>query len=207
MAASSPTAASSAPLQRAPHCARLMSRNVLFLVKRAQGAQRSCGRGWTGHVGNKTAASPNLCAYLVLIQPLAGTWLGQRDHSLVIVAGTLLLGAGFATTSLASSLLGYGGAAVIWTLGEIAMAAAGSTVAANLARARLRGRYLGLYGAVCSLGGLLAPLGGAQLLRAGAPALWLTCGAVAGAAALGQLTLAPAVRHRTGLTPGKRPAS
>jgi len=37
----------------------------------------------------------------------------------------------------------------------------------------------------------------AQLLRAGAPALWLTCGAVAGAAALGQLALAPALRRRT----------
>jgi len=63
MAASSPTAASSASLQTAPCCARLMSRNVLFLVKSAQGEQRSCGRGWTGHVGNKTAA-PNLRADL-----------------------------------------------------------------------------------------------------------------------------------------------
>ena len=35
------------------------------------------------------------------------------------------------------------------------------------------------------------------VLRAGAPALWLTCGAVAGAAALGQLALAPALRRRT----------
>ena len=144
---------------------------------------------------------------IVVVQPLAGTWLGQRDHSLVIVAGTVLLGAGFAVTSLASSTLGYGGAAVIWTLGEIATAAAGSTVTADLAPARLRGRYLGLYGAVCSLGALLAPLGGTQLLDAGAPALWLTCGAVGSAAALGQLTLAPAIRRRTDLTVGKRPAS
>jgi predicted MFS family arabinose efflux permease len=134
---------------------------------------------------------------IVVVQPLAGTWLGQRDHSLVIVAGNLLLGAGFAVTSLASSLLSYGGAVGIWTLGEIAIAAAGGAVVADLAPAHLRGRYLGLHGAVCSLGALLAPLGGTQLLDVGAPALWLTCGAVAGAAALGQLALAPAIRRRT----------
>jgi MFS family permease len=133
---------------------------------------------------------------IVAVQPLAGTWLSQRDHSLVIVAGNLLLGAGFAVTCLASSVLSYGGAVGIWTIGEIAIAAAGGAVVADLAPAHLRGRYLGLYGAVCSLGALLAPLGGTQLLDAGAPALWLTCGAVAGAAALGQLTLAPAIRRR-----------
>jgi len=134
---------------------------------------------------------------IVIVQPLAGPWLSRRDQSLVIVAGNLLLGAGFAVTCLASSLMGYGGAVCIWTLGEIAIAAAGAAVVADLAPAHLRGRYLGLYGAVCSLGALLAPLGGTQLLRAGSPALWLTCGAVAGAAALGQLALAPALRRRT----------
>jgi MFS family permease len=133
---------------------------------------------------------------IVVVQPLAGNWLGQRDHSLVIVAGNVLLGAGFAVTSLASSLLSYGGAVCIWTLGEIAIAAAGGAIVAGLAPAHLRGRYLGLYGAISSLGALLAPLGGTQLLDVGAPALWLTCGAVAGAAALGQLALAPAMRSR-----------
>jgi MFS family permease len=144
---------------------------------------------------------------IIAVQPLAGNWLGHRDHSLVIAAGNVLLGAGFAVTSLASSLLAYGGAVCIWTLGEIATAAAAAAVVADLAPAHLRGRYLGLYGAVCSLGALLAPLGGTQLLDVGAPALWLTCGAVAAAAALGQLALAPAIRHQTDLTMGKRPAS
>jgi len=78
------------------------------------------------------------------------------DQGLVIAAGTVLLGAGFAVTFLASPVLGYGGAVCIWTLGEIATAAAGGAVAADLAPAHLRGRYLGLHGAVCSLGALLA---------------------------------------------------
>jgi MFS family permease len=133
---------------------------------------------------------------IVIVQPLAGTWLSRRDQGLVIAAGNVLLGAGFALTCLASSLPGYGAAAGIWTLGEIATAAAGGAVAASLAPAHLRGRHLGIYGAVCSLGALIAPIGGTELLAAGAPALWLTCGAVAGAAALGQLALTPALRHR-----------
>jgi MFS family permease len=134
---------------------------------------------------------------IVIVQPLAGTWLGRHDQGLVIVAGNVLLGAGFAVTCLALSLQGYAGAVSIWTLGEIATAAASGAIVASCAPAHLRGRYLGLYGAVCSLGALLAPLGGTQLLSAGTPALWLTCGAVAGTASLGQLALAPALRRRT----------
>lgn len=134
---------------------------------------------------------------IVVVQPLAATWLSQRDQGLVIVVGNVLLGAGFAVTCLASSLLGYGAAVGVWTLGEITTAAAGGAVAASLAPAHLRGRYLGIYGATCSLGALIAPIGGTELLAAGAPALWLTCGAVAGVAALGQLALVPALRRGT----------
>jgi len=134
---------------------------------------------------------------IVTVQPLAGRWLAGRDPSLVVVAGNVLTGAGFAATALASTVLGYAGAVCVWTLGEIAMAAAGAAIVAGLAPARLRGRYLGLYGAASALGALLAPLAGTQLLRLGAPALWLTCGALAAAAALGQATLAPAIRSRS----------
>jgi MFS family permease len=134
---------------------------------------------------------------IVIALPLTGRWLAGRDHSLVVVAGTMLTSAGFGVTALASSAPTYAGAVCIWTLGEIAMAAAGGAIIAGLAPAHLRGRYLGLYGAVSSLGALLAPLAGTQLLRLGAPVLWLTCGAVAAAAALGQIALAPAIRNRT----------
>ena len=134
---------------------------------------------------------------IVIAWPLAGGWLAGRDHSLVVVAGNVLTGAGFAVTALASCALAYAGAVCIWTLGEIAMAAAGGAIVASLAPAHLRGRYLGLYGAASSLGALLAPLAGTQLLGLGAPAPWLTCGAVAGAAALAQFALAPAIRNRT----------
>jgi MFS family permease len=133
---------------------------------------------------------------IVILQPLAGRWLAARDPSLVTIAGNLLTGAGFAATTLASTVPGYAGAACIWTLGEIAMATASVTIVASLAPAPLRGRYLGLYGAASSLGALLAPLAGTQLLRLGPPALWLTCATLAAAAALGQATLTSALRRR-----------
>ena len=141
---------------------------------------------------------------IVTIQPLAGRWLAGRDPSLIVVSGNVLTAAGFAATAPASTIVGYAGAVCVWTLGEIAMAAAGTAIVAALAPARMRGRYLGLYGAASSLGALLAPLAGTVLLRLGAPALWLTCGALAAAAALGQATLAPAIRHRTS-PPGSDP--
>lgn len=142
---------------------------------------------------------------IVIAQPLAGRWLAGRDHSLVVVVGNVLTGAGFAITALASAVPAYAGAVCIWTLGEIAMAAAGSAIIAGLAPAHLRGRYLGLYGAASSLGALLAPLAGTQLLRLGAPMLWFSCGAVAAAAATGQLALAPAIRNRIRSSDVKRP--
>src|SRR5262249_50572420 len=48
---------------------------------------------------------------IVTVQPLASTRLGRHDQGLVIAAGTVLLGAGFTVTCLASSALGYAGAA------------------------------------------------------------------------------------------------
>ncbi len=147
---------------------------------------------------------------IVLVQPLISRWLGRHDHSLVIVVGNVLIGAGFTVTSLASSALTYMGAVFVWTLGEIAVAAVGGAIVAGLATAHLRGRYLGLFGAAWSTGALLAPLGGTPLLDLGAPTLWLTCGAVAAVVSLSQLALTPAIRCRTrpespGFSPTQRP--
>ncbi|MEV5827160.1 MFS transporter [Spirillospora sp. NPDC052242] len=134
---------------------------------------------------------------IVVVQPLVNAWLSRRDHSRVLVAGFVLVGTGYGLTSLVSSLPGYTATILVWTCGEIIAAAVLQAVVADLAPADLRGRYNGLYGMAWSGGFLLAPLGGTQLLGlGGAPALWLTCLALALAAAAGQLALAPAVRRR-----------
>ncbi|WP_368367241.1 MDR family MFS transporter [Actinomadura sp. WMMA1423] len=134
---------------------------------------------------------------IIIVQPLVNAWLARRDHSLVLVAGFVLVGAGYGLTSLASSVQAYTATILVWTLGEITAASVLQAVVADLAPARLRGRYGGLYGMAWSGGFLLAPLGGTQLLGAGgAPALWLTCAGLALAAAAAQLALGPAIRRR-----------
>ncbi|WP_242614285.1 MDR family MFS transporter [Actinomadura roseirufa] len=134
---------------------------------------------------------------IIIVQPLVNAWLSRRDHSLVLVAGFILVGAGYGLTSLASSLAGYVAAISVWTVGEIMAASVLQAVVADLAPADLRGRYSGLYGMAWSGGFLLAPLGGTQLLGAGGPpALWLACLGLALTAAAGQFALAPAIRRR-----------
>ncbi|MFA1547408.1 MDR family MFS transporter [Actinomadura chokoriensis] len=134
---------------------------------------------------------------IIIVQPLVNAWLAERDHSLVLVAGFVLVGLGYGLTSLASTIAAYTATILVWTLGEITAASVLQAVVADLAPADLRGRYGGLYGVAWSGGFLLAPLGGTQLLGAGgAPALWLTCAGLSLVAAAGQLALAPAIRRR-----------
>jgi hypothetical protein len=61
---------------------------------------------------------------IVIAWPLTSRLLASKNHSLVVAAGIMLTGAGFAVTALASSVLAYASAVSVWTLGEIAMAAA-----------------------------------------------------------------------------------
>ncbi|GAA2425464.1 MFS transporter [Actinomadura vinacea] len=133
---------------------------------------------------------------IIAVQPLVGTWLSRRDHSRVLAAGFAVVGIGYGLTAAATDVWGYAGAILVWTLGEIIAASVLQAVVADLSPKHLRGRYSGLYGLSWSGGFLLAPLGGTQLLSAGAPVLWLTCLALGLTAAAAQLALGPAIRHR-----------
>ncbi|WP_019630924.1 MDR family MFS transporter [Actinomadura atramentaria] len=155
-------------------------------------AMREHGIGPSGY---GVAAGAN-GVLIVVAQPVVNAWLGRRDHSRVLAAGMLLVGAGYASTVLADSLAGYVAAVLLWTCGEVTAAAVLQAVVADLAPPDLRGRYNALYGVAWSGGYLLAPLGGTQLLRLGAPALWLACGALGLGAAAAQLALGPAIRRR-----------
>jgi MFS family permease len=134
---------------------------------------------------------------IVIVQPLLVNWLGRRDHSRVVAAGMALVGVGFGLTTFASSLLGYLGTVVVWSIGEIAFTGVSTTIVANLAPAHLRGRYSGVYGFAWSVSFLVAPLLGTALLGHGAATLWLACAAIGVLAASGQVLLGPAIRRRT----------
>jgi MFS family permease len=133
---------------------------------------------------------------IVTVQPLIGAWLARMDHSRVQTAGIAVVGIGFGLFAFATDVWMYVAIVLVWTLGEITVAAVAKALVADLAPAHLRGRYGGLWGMAWSAGYLLAPLGGTRLLEFGAPALWLTCGGLGTAAALAQWLLAPAIRRR-----------
>jgi MFS family permease len=137
---------------------------------------------------------------IVIVQPLLVNLLGRHDHSRVVVAGIAIVGIGFGLTAFASSVLGYLGTVVVWSVGEIVFTGVSATIAANLAPPHLRGRYSGTYGFAMSIGFLVAPLFGTTLLEISAATLWLTCAALAFAGAVGQAMLGPAIRQRTTVT-------
>jgi MFS family permease len=122
---------------------------------------------------------------IVVLQPLATRWLGRLSGRGALVLGALLIGAGFGSHGLASSLPAWALGVVLWTLGEIAMAPRMSAVVADLAPPTLRGSYQGALMLSHAAGSFLGPLGGGWLLGAwGAPGLWAACGAAALAGAL-----------------------
>jgi MFS family permease len=136
-------------------------------------------------------------AVVVICQPFVLKRLGRFDHSRVMGAGVALLGLGFGCTALAHSLPAYCLTVVVWTTGEITIAAVVQTIVADLAPEWLRGRYNGLFGAAFALASVVAPAGGSALLaHFGPTVLWVTCLAVCLAAALGQLALGRAIRAR-----------
>ncbi|HEV8558426.1 MAG TPA: MFS transporter [Actinophytocola sp.] len=134
---------------------------------------------------------------VVIVQPLLVNRLSRYDRSKVLSVGILLMGTGFGATVLASTLLSYALTVVVWTAGEIVIAAVVQTIVADLAPAHLRGRYNGLFGAAYALAAVVAPGAGTLLLaHAGARVLWTTCFVVCLAVAVGQWVLGPSIRRR-----------
>lgn len=153
-------------------------------------AMRAHGVGPTGY---------GLCmalngALICLVQPWIGPRLNRADPGRVWAAGALMLGVGFTLTDLAHSLPAYLGTVAVWTIGETLPAAVSGAIVARLAPAHLRGRYAGLYGLAWSSGWLTSSLGGTALLATNPTLLWISCGTLAGLAALGVHALAPKIR-------------
>lgn len=135
---------------------------------------------------------------VVVVQPLIIKWLSERDRSTAIACGVLLLGTGFGLGAFMSSVVGYAFTVVIWTAGEITIAAVVQSIVADLAPEHLRGRYNGLFGAAYALAAVLAPAGGTQLYaHAGPTALWATCFGLCVLVAAGQWRLGQAIRARS----------
>jgi MFS family permease len=113
---------------------------------------------------------------IALFQLPLTVWLAKRRTRPLLTLAALLLGAGFGANAVAGSAAGYVAALLVWTTGELVLAARNQAAVATLAPLELRASYFGAFTACQGLAMLLGPLaGGLLLVRAGAPVLWGTC--------------------------------
>lgn len=113
---------------------------------------------------------------IVALQLPVTAFLSRFDRSLVVAVGAIVTGIGFAMTGLASSVPMFAATICIWTLGEIMQSSYLFAIATDLAPARMRGRYMGMFGMSHSLAMTLGvPLGGEVLTRLGGGFLWSGC--------------------------------
>jgi MFS family permease len=121
---------------------------------------------------------------IVLCQLPVTHVLNRFERVGVILAGELLLAAGFGLTTFAVTGPMFLITIAVWTMGEVFQAAFKQSLVADLAPSQMRGRYMGAY-SLCHAVGLSigAPLGGRILDRWGSQVLWPTCFGVMIAAA------------------------
>jgi MFS family permease len=100
-------------------------------------------------------------------------------HRRNLVAGALLIAAGFGGYGLCRGAWDVVAATVVWTFGEMILFPAMSAYVAALAPVSRRGEYMGLYLMAFSAGFMLGPWAGVWLLeRRGPAALWAAAAAV-----------------------------
>ncbi|WHT17507.1 MFS transporter [Crossiella sp. CA-258035] len=134
---------------------------------------------------------------IVILQPLASTWVARFDRMRVLAIAWAVVGVGMALTGLAETALEYVLTVVVWTLGEIAMAGLLGALAADLAPPAARGRYQAAIGFGFSAAALTGPLLGTWVYQHGGPgAAWTGCLVLGLLGAVGALAIGPAVRRR-----------
>jgi MFS family permease len=134
---------------------------------------------------------------IVVLQPSAATLVKGVRRSRILSASGLLIGAGFGLTAFASTSAAYAGAIAVWTLGEIAMAGLGPTMAADLSNDSNRAAYQGVFQLSWGAASFAAPAGGSFILgHFGAPTLWGSCLGVGICIAVGHLAIAEPRRRR-----------
>jgi MFS family permease len=136
-------------------------------------------------------------AAMVVLFQYAVTRSSER-HSpwLVMALGALLYALGVGSVALGSSFAGFLLSMIIMTGGELLLVPAGTTTAANLSPADMRGRYMGFYGLTWRVGIGIGPVLGGLLNDQIAPtAIWYGGAAFGLLATVGFLLLGRLVRQ------------
>ncbi len=128
-------------------------------------------------------------AFVVLFQKAATRAVSRYPLTRAAAFGCLFYLAGWSWIGFAAGFPALALGMVIVTAGEVIVSPSLEALAANLAPARLKGRYLGFQGLLQSLGQALGPLFGGlgfeHFSGRLTPAPWLAAGALAGAAGWG----------------------
>lgn len=93
-----------------------------------------------------------------------------------VAVSAVLVGLGFGSTALASTLPLFALSVAIWTIGEIAATSVAPTIIADLSPVELRGLYQGIFGAAWGLAYFIGPLAGGWVYEhLGSRTLWMGC--------------------------------
>ncbi|MET9671037.1 MFS transporter [Streptomyces sp. NPDC006475] len=133
--------------------------------------------------------------FVAVVQPVVGPWLTLIPKAHGLGAGALLIGIGLSLTGLADTLWQLVVTVVVWSLGEIAVAALLPSLVADLAPEESRGRYMGAFGACIGAAGVAAPLGVA-IYHIYPSLIWWLCLALGAVTWPGALALARAASSR-----------
>ncbi|NUR85712.1 MAG: MFS transporter [Nonomuraea sp.] len=138
-------------------------------------------------------------AIVVAFQPLAIALLARYRRLPVLGVSVAVIGVGLALTGAASQPWHYVVTVLIWSAGELGMAAVEAAVIADLTPEGAHGTYQGLYGWAAAVSRFAAPALGAFLSGFGLAAVWWSCAALGIAAALVALAFLPAFTRRVPL--------
>ncbi|MDX6769009.1 MAG: MFS transporter [Elusimicrobiota bacterium] len=128
-------------------------------------------------------------ALVVLLQTGANAAIAGSRLTAAAAVACLFYAAGWPFIGFAAGLPALAAGMAVVTVGEVLLSPTSSALAANMAPARNRGRYLGFHGLSYQLGHALGPLlgglGAEHLSGRWAPAPWVAAGAMAGACGWG----------------------
>jgi MFS family permease len=135
---------------------------------------------------------------IVLLQPVTAVWLNRVPRVPAVALSMAVVGLGFGLGAYADTMFEYVLTILVWTFGEIGVAAVGAALIADIAPPTLRGRYAGAWGLSFGGAAVLGPVLGTQAFdHLGAGAVWGGCLVVGLAAAALMLSLRSDVARRT----------
>lgn len=135
--------------------------------------------------------------------PLGRLLPSSQAHATTTAAiGALLYGIGFGSGAFADTVLVYGAAVAVWTVGEMLFAPASAALVAVLSPEHRRGLYQGVNSVAWASSSVLAPGLGVWLLSGqGADTVWIACFVGGIVAAVGLLLLGAQLRRRPSAEP------